>query len=101
MKYILCGAVAARRLIHKGLTPQGQPRKSTVDSYSSDGSVVGEYSIDKQYFSHLDKPEGNIKHALELHPMVKRLPVCQRSGISYGGYKNGKPLRTHAKAASN
>lgn len=71
--YILCDALAARRLIHKGLTPRGQPRKSTVDSYSSDGSVVGEYSIDKQYFSHLDKPEGDIKHALKLHPTVKHV----------------------------
>ena len=56
MCYILSDAMSERKLIHKGTNFRGQPRRATVDSYSDDGTIVGEYSISETYFSNMDKP---------------------------------------------
>lgn len=71
--YILADILSGKRLHHRGLTPNGQPRGYTVDSYSDDGSIVGEYSIDKDYFSNLKKPEKDIRHVLNEFPQVKNI----------------------------
>lgn len=71
--YILTDALSGKKLIHKGTDSRGQPRRSTVDSYSDDGTIVGEYSVDKNYFSDLSKPCGDINHALREHPQVKKI----------------------------
>lgn len=71
--YILTDALSGKKLIHKGTDSRGQPRRSTVDSYSDDGTIVGEYSVDKNYFSDLNKPRGDINHALREHPQVNKI----------------------------
>lgn len=71
--YILTDALSGKKLIHKGTDSRGQPRRSTVDSYSDDGTIVGEYSVDKNYFSDLSKPRGDINHALREHPQVNKI----------------------------
>lgn len=71
--YILTDALSGKKLIHKGTDSRGQPRRSTVDSYSDDGMIVGEYSVDKNYFSDLSKPRGDIDHALREHPQVNKI----------------------------
>lgn len=71
--YILVDALSGRSLIHKGIDSRGRPRRSTVDSYSDDGTIVGEYSVDRNYFSNLSKPEGDIDHALREHPQVQKI----------------------------
>ena len=40
---------------------------------SDDGTIVGEYSVDKKYFSDLSKPRGDINHALREHPQVNKI----------------------------
>lgn len=61
------------QLIHRGTDSKGQPRRSTVDSYSSDGKVVGEYSVDQKYFGDLEKPKRDIEHALKVHPQAEKI----------------------------
>lgn len=73
MCYILSDAMSERKLIHKGTNFRGQPRRATVDSYSDDGTIVGEYSISETYFSNMDKPSGDIDHARSVHPQVKKI----------------------------
>ena len=51
--YILVTAISGMELIHRGTDSRGQPRRSTADSYSFDGKVVGEYSVDQKYFCDL------------------------------------------------
>ena len=71
--YILVDVMSGARLIHRGTGPRGQPRRSTVDSYSANGRIVGEYSVDQKYFCDLDKPRGDIQHALAEHPQVEKI----------------------------
>lgn len=71
--YIFTDALSGQHLHHRGLTPRGQPRGYTVDSYSEDGSIAGEYSIDKDYFSNLSKPKKDIQHVLKEFPQVKTI----------------------------
>lgn len=71
--YILIDAMSGMKLIHRGTDLKGQPRRSTVDSYSPDGKIVGEYSIDQKYFCDLKKPQNDIQHALQTHPQVEKI----------------------------
>lgn len=71
--YILVTAISGMQLIHRGTDSRGQPRRSTVDSYSSDGKVVGEYSVDQKYFCDLEKPQRDIEHALKVHPQTEKI----------------------------
>lgn len=63
----------AKKLVHHGLNKDYRPVGYTVDSFSQDGSIVGEYSAEKGYFEDSSKPgdppkfrkiEGDIDHAL-------------------------------------
>lgn len=65
--------IEAMRLIHHGLNKDYRPVGYTVDTFSQDGSVVGEYSAKKDYFEDsakkgdppkFDKIENDIDHAL-------------------------------------
>lgn len=68
--------LTSKRLHHCGENIQGNAVGYTVDSYSDDGRIVGEYSVDKKYFSDLKKPERDIKHACEKFPDLERLYLC-------------------------
>ena len=53
----------------RGSTVNGHPVGYTVDTYSDDGKIIGEFSVDKNYFdSEQTKPRGDFDHALSLHP---------------------------------
>lgn len=63
----------AKKLVHHGLNKDYRPVGYTVDTFSQDGSTVGEYSAEKGYFEDSSKPgdppkfkkiEGDIDHAL-------------------------------------
>lgn len=65
--------IEVKRLIHHGLNKDYRPVGYTVDTFSQDGSVVGEYSAKKDYFedsANKDDPpkfgkiENDIDHAL-------------------------------------
>ena len=71
--YILVTAISGMELIHRGTDSRGQPRRSTADSYSFDGKVVGEYSVDQKYFCDLEKPQRDIEHALKVHPQAEKI----------------------------
>lgn len=61
---------------HRGLNPQGQPVKGTVDSVSDDGTYVAEYSSRQDYFSgKLDKIKSDIEHAYQNHRQVRVLKL--------------------------
>lgn len=38
-------------LVHHGINKEGRPIGYTVDSFSQDASIVGEYSVQKDYFT--------------------------------------------------
>ncbi len=65
--------IEGQSLIHHGLNPSYRPVGYTVDTFSQDGSVVGECSAEKDYFKNsakkddspkFDKIEKDIDHAL-------------------------------------
>lgn len=74
--YVFMDYIIGERLHHRGENIQGDAVGYTVDSYSDDGRIVGEYSIDKKYFSELKKPEQDIIHACKKFPNLKQLYLC-------------------------
>ncbi len=64
----------SKALIHHGLNKDYQPVGHTVDSFSDNSKIIGEYSIDKKYFDDsskkdetipkYEKIENDINHAL-------------------------------------
>lgn len=74
--YIFVDYIFGGRLHHRGENIRGEAVGYTVDSYSDDGRVVGEYSIDRKYFSDLKKPEKDIIHAHEKFPNLQKLYLC-------------------------
>lgn len=48
-------------------------RQEGLHSYSFDGRIVGEYSVDQKYFHDLNKPQKDIEHALKEHPQVEKI----------------------------
>lgn len=57
----------SQRLVHHGINKDYKPVGYTVDSFSEDSMIVGEYSTEKNYFSDspsFSKIEKDIKHAL-------------------------------------
>ncbi len=76
MCYVLIDYITGERLHHRGENIQGDAVGYTVDSYSDDGRIVGEYSVDKKYFSDLKKPEQDIKHACKEFPGLEQLYLC-------------------------
>lgn len=70
-----------QRLIHRGVNEMLRPVGYTVDTYSQEGDVVGEYSTDEKYFKDsakkgdpikFEKIENDIKHALS-HGTPKKI----------------------------
>lgn len=76
MCYVLIDYITGERLHHRGENIQGDAVGYTVDSYSDDGRIVGEYSVDKKYFSDLKKPKQDIMHACKEFPGLERLYLC-------------------------
>lgn len=62
------------RLNHRGLTISGAPSGYTVDSYSDDLTIIGEYSVENDYFSKgFAKILKDLKHALDTSSNLKTL----------------------------
>lgn len=76
MCYVLIDYITGERLHHRGENIQGDAVGYTVDSYSDDGRIAGEYSVDKKYFSELKKPEQDIMHACEEFSGLELLYLC-------------------------
>lgn len=74
--YVFMDYITGERLHHRGENIQGDAVGYTVDSYSDSGRIVGEYSIDKKYFSELKKPEQDIEHAYKKFPNLQQLYLC-------------------------
>lgn len=74
--YVFVDYITGERLHHCGENIQGDAVGYTVDSYDDDGRTVGEYSINKKYFSDLKKPERDIIHAYEKFPNLNLLYLC-------------------------
>lgn len=75
--YVFIDYVSGERLHHRGLNLQGEAVGYTVDSYSDDGIIVGEYSIEKTYFKKLDKKAAyDVEHAKNEFPNVQELYLC-------------------------
>lgn len=74
--YVFMDFITGERLHHRGENIRGDAVGHTVDSYSDDGRIVGEYSIDRKYFSDLKKPEQDIIHAHEKFPNLQQLYLC-------------------------
>lgn len=74
--YVFMDYITGERLHHRGENIRGDAVGYTVDSYSDDGRTVGEYSVDRKYFSELKKPEQDIIHAYKKFPKLKSLYLC-------------------------
>ena len=74
--YVFMDYTTSEKLHHRGENIQGDAVGYTVDSYSDDGRIVGEYSVDKKYFSELKKAEHDIAHAYKEFPNLKMLYLC-------------------------
>ncbi|KAF6626364.1 ATP-binding protein [Paenibacillus sp. EKM208P] len=62
------------KLNHRGLTISGAPSGYTVDSYNDDLSIIGEYSVEDDYFSSgFTKILKDLEHALKTSPNLKVL----------------------------
>lgn len=71
--HALIELIETKRLVHHGLNSEHRPVGYTVDSFTQDGSIVGEYSVEKHYFvdisgkdkpAEYDKIPRDIDHAL-------------------------------------
>jgi tetratricopeptide (TPR) repeat protein len=54
-----------RNMIHKGLNKDYKPVGYTVDSFSDDYTIVGEYSSEQKYFESTGKPDSPIYKKIE------------------------------------
>lgn len=48
--HALIELIETKRLVHHGINTEHRPVGYTVDSFTQDGSIVGEYSTEKGYF---------------------------------------------------
>lgn len=71
--HALIELIESKRLVHHGVNSTHRPVGYTVDSFSQDGCIVGEYSVDKLFFADTsskddppkyDKISNDIDHAL-------------------------------------
>jgi len=57
-----------QNLIHRGLNKKGKPVGYTVDSFSDNRQIVGEYSTDSKYFdASFKKLKEDVDHARKKH----------------------------------
>lgn len=74
-------------LVHRGTTTTGNPSGYTVDTYSDHGDIVGEYSVDEEYFEgKLDKPVGDFEHARRLHPKSTQIHLLSNQEAGPKGF---------------
>lgn len=81
--YIILEVIVKQKLIHKGQKANGQPVGYTTDVYSADGTIVGEFSIENDYFNdRRTKPSKDINHAVNLHPQVNTIHLFSNQEAS-------------------
>ena len=54
----LLSVLEGKQLIHHGTNKEGRPCGYTVDSFSQDATIVGEYSVEKDYFTDYSETDG-------------------------------------------
>lgn len=64
-------------LVHHGINKDGRPCGYTVDSFSQDASIVGEYSVEKDYFTDYYEKDGE-RHYRKIHKDIVH-------ALSHGG----------------
>jgi len=77
-----------RDLIHRGLNRDAKPVGYTVDTFSDDRMIVGEYSTEADYF---EEPYGKItrdsKHAKDHAPKCKKVYLISSQGVGNSDWK--------------
>ncbi|WP_312561454.1 hypothetical protein [Anaerospora sp.] len=74
MGHIILEDICQKNLLLRGHTVEGESVGYTLDSYSGNAEIVGEYSRQKNYFdkgSKFKKIMSDIKHSIFLAPQVK------------------------------
>lgn len=69
--YVFSDIITGLKLKHRGLNINNQPVRNTVDSFSDNGEIVFEFSVDKKYFEAFNKADNDVRHAISNHPQVK------------------------------
>lgn len=85
--------VEDRDLIHRGLNRDAKPVGYTVDTFSDDRTIVGEYSTEADYF---EEPYGKIKrdsqHAKNNAPNCKKVYLISSRGVGNSDWKEIEPV---------
>jgi tetratricopeptide (TPR) repeat protein len=72
--HALIQLIEEESLIHRGVNRDGKPVGYTVDTFSSERKVVGEYSTEAGYFEDpYKKIQNDVRHAVGLAPECNRL----------------------------
>lgn len=72
--YRIMEVVYPARWVERGTTVEGAPRGYTVDTSAGGASLVAEMSSEANYFQgDLEKPRGDLSHAIQLHHNVTRI----------------------------
>ena len=56
--HYLLSVLEEKELVHHGINKEGRPCGYTVDSFSQDATIVGEYSVEKDYFTDYSEEDG-------------------------------------------
>jgi tetratricopeptide (TPR) repeat protein len=92
--YLLIDRLVPIALQHRGVNLEGAPVGYTVDSASSDGRYVAEYSSESSYFTADQKKiRKDFRHALSEHPQVQHLWLVNNTEA---GEKISSKLRNSA-----
>ena len=67
--YILC-IIENQDMVHHGINKEGKPSAYTVDSFSQNASIVGEYSVEKDYFTDYSETDG-IRYYKKIHKDIE------------------------------
>lgn len=54
----MLSVLEGKKLVHHGVNADGRPCEYTVDSFSQDATIVGEYSVEKNYFTDYTEVDG-------------------------------------------
>lgn len=76
MGNVILEEICQKSLLLRGHTVEGESVGYTLDSYSVDAKIVGEYSRQKNYFdkgNNFKKIIGDIRHSIALAPQVKTI----------------------------
>lgn len=72
--HCLLQAIEGVSLIHRGLNTDGKPVGYTLDTFSANRSIIGEYSTEAGYFDDpFKKLKGDCQHAVKLAPQFSLL----------------------------